>query len=149
MVNVPNPDETTNNEEDDIVRMACHLRSTIINARGNAYLQPILDYYEEADGVPIMPWKDGLSTGIFCSSWSQNLLCNSKFKLGATPEVQPVYTQPYVGPPAILRPLRQTLDNTVLTWRDRENRFWLYGSLDREVWMELDRLSRQGIQMAS
>ncbi|KAF3404893.1 hypothetical protein DPV78_003407 [Talaromyces pinophilus] len=145
VVNVPNPKQTTNNEEEDVVQMACHLRSTIINARSSAYLQPILDYYEKANDVPIMPWKDGLSTGIFCSSWSQNLLCNMKFKLGETPEVQPMYTQAYVGPPPILRSLRQSLDNTVLTWKDRENCFWLSGTLDNEVWTELDRLYRRAI----
>jgi hypothetical protein len=145
VVNVPNPKQTTNNEEEDVVQMACHLRSTIINARSSAYLQPILDYYEKANDVPIMPWEDNLSTGIFCSSWSQNLLCNMKFKLGETSEVQPMYTQAYVGPPPILRPLRQSLDNTVLTWKDRENRFWLSGTLDNEVWTELDRLCRRAI----
>lgn len=68
-----------------------------------------------------------------------------EFKLGETPEVQPMYTQAYVGLPPILRPLRQSLDNTVLTWKDRENRFWLSGTLDNEVWTELDRLCRRAI----
>jgi hypothetical protein len=145
VVNVPELKQTTNNEEEDIVQMACHLRSTITNARSSAYLQPILNYYEKANGVPIMPWTDGLSTGIFCSSWGEKLLCNTEFKLGEAPEVQPIYTQAYVGPPPILRSLRQSVNNTVLTWRDQENRFWLYGSLDNEMWTELDRLSRLAI----
>jgi hypothetical protein len=142
-VNVPNPTQTSANEEDDIVQMACHLRSTIINARSSAFLQPVLDYYEKAKGVPIMPWKDGLSTGIFCSSWNQNLPCNMQFKVGETSEVQPMDTQAYVGPPPILKRLRQRLDNTVLTWKDRENRFWVSGTLDSEVWTELDWLCRR------
>jgi hypothetical protein len=140
VVNVPDLPRTTN-EEDEIVRMALHLRSTIIKARSLAYIQPVLNHYKRANGAPIMPWKDGLSAGLFCSSWGRTPLYDMSFDLQGTPEKLPVHVQPFVRPAPFLRLLRQTVHNTVLTWRDREHRFWIHGSLDEKVWLELDRLS--------
>lgn len=143
VVTVPDLTRTTNNEQEEIMGMALHLRDTITNARTFSYLQPVLDHYRMANGAPITPWTDGLSAGLFCSSWGKIPLYDMSFDLPGAPETRPIYIQPYVHPPPVLRALRQKkVHNTVFTWIDGDHRFWLHGTLDDEVWVELDRLNK-------
>ena len=142
VVNVPVLTRMADDEPDEIVKMALRLRDTITNARTILYLQPVLDHYRKANGAPIMPWTDGLSAGLFCSSWGKSPLYDMSFARHGEPEKRPVYIQPYVRSSPLLRFLRQKVHNSVLTWTDRDNRFWIHGSLDNEVWLELDRLNK-------
>lgn len=142
VVTVPDLERTTNNEQEEILGMALHLRDTIKSARTFAYLQPVLDHYRKADGAPIMPWTDGLSAGVFCSSWGKSPLYDLSFDLPGAPGTRPMYIQPYIHSSPVLRALRQKVHNTVLTWTDRDHRFWIHGSLGDEVWLELDRLNK-------